>query len=176
MSTKNDELVERYLEAKRALFDKKYGFLNEMQRKSVFTVKGPLLVLAGAGTGKTTLLVNRIAYILKYGDAYFSSLVPSDISEDEVIKTENLLKEDETDDEVLSRFTVDNCAPWQILAITFTNKAANEMKTRLQKNPQTIYGAARSTRCAFEYCAQTAKARDFRNRSRYTIPTIRKSL
>lgn len=133
MSTKNDELVERYLEAKRALFDKKYGFLNEMQRKSVFTVKGPLLVLAGAGTGKTTLLVNRIAYILKYGDAYFSSLVPSDISEDEVIKTENLLKEDETDDEVLSRFTVDNCAPWQILAITFTNKAANEMKTRLQK-------------------------------------------
>ena len=122
MSTKNDELVERYLEAKRALFDKKYGFLNEMQRKSVFTVKGPLLVLAGAGTGKTTLLVNRIAYILKYGDAYFSSLVPSDISEDEVIKTENLLKEDETDDEVLSRFAVDNCAPWQILAITLQTK------------------------------------------------------
>jgi DNA helicase-2/ATP-dependent DNA helicase PcrA len=65
-----NELALRYLAAKRALFEKKYSFLNEMQRKSVFTVNGPLLVIAGAGTGKTTLLVNRISYILKYGNAY----------------------------------------------------------------------------------------------------------
>ena len=64
MSNEVRGLSARYLDAKKALFEKKYGFLNEMQRKAVFTVNGPLLVLAGAGTGKTTLLVNRISIIL----------------------------------------------------------------------------------------------------------------
>ena len=126
-------LAQRYLNAKRALFEKKYAFLNEMQRKAVFTVEGPLLVLAGAGTGKTTLLVNRIAYLLKYGNAYFSELVPYSISESEVEELEALAKEDEVSEEVLLRFKVNVPAPWQILSITFTNKAANEMKTRLER-------------------------------------------
>jgi putative ATP-dependent DNA helicase pcrA len=124
----------RYLAAKRALFDRKYGFLNEEQRKAVYTVEGPLLVLAGAGTGKTTLLVNRIAYILKYGNAYQSDMVPASADEDSVKELEAAVTScDDADlDMLLDSFSMADTAPWNILAITFTNKAAGEMNARLE--------------------------------------------
>ena len=132
-----DALKARYLKAKKALFDRKYGFLNERQREAVFTVNGPLLVLAGAGTGKTTLLVNRIAYILKYGNAYFSDDIPASVDEETVTELEQAMSASDEDlDMLLDSFAPkmgERVAPWNILAITFTNKAANEMKTRLQK-------------------------------------------
>lgn len=127
-------LKSRYLAAKRALFDRKYGFLNEKQREAVYTVNGPLLVLAGAGTGKTTLLVNRIAYILQYGNAYFSDMVPDMMNESSVKELESAIScESDALDRILESFSVSDAAPWNILSITFTNKAANEMKSRLEK-------------------------------------------
>lgn len=132
----NKTLAERYLAAKRALFDQKYAFLNERQREAVYTTKGPLLVLAGAGTGKTTLLVNRIAYILKYGNAYFSEDLPVGLSEENIAEMENAKSLSAEDlDMYLESFAdkSEYIAPWNVLAITFTNKAANEMKTRLEK-------------------------------------------
>ena len=74
------ELRERYIKVKRALFDKAYGTLNDAQRSAVFSVNGPLLVLAGAGSGKTTVLVKRIAFIIKYGNAYYSEKIPESLS------------------------------------------------------------------------------------------------
>lgn len=132
--TESTSLEARYLNAKRALLNKKYAYLNDMQRQAVFTIDKPLLVLAGAGTGKTTLLVSRIAYILEYGNSYFSNYVPYSLSEENVLEYEKAVEtaNDEELNMVLQNFKADTCMPWNVLAITFTNKAANEMKTRLE--------------------------------------------
>ena len=128
-------LKNRYLKARAALFDKVYRQrLNPEQCRAVFTTRGPVLVLAGAGSGKTTVLVNRIAYIIKYGNAYFADASDSDISEDQVSALEDAvnLPIDEIT-AILPDFICEPCPPWQVLAITFTNKAANEIKNRLRQ-------------------------------------------
>ena len=125
-------LHDRYLKAKRALFEKAYSELNAEQRKAVFTVDGPLLILAGAGSGKTSVLVKRIAFIIKYGNAYASEYVPFDIAEPDVARLEsaiNLTKEEIIP--LLNQFAQNPCAPWRMLAITFTNKAAGEIRSRI---------------------------------------------
>lgn len=130
--TLENNLGERYLRAKRKLFEKYYASLNDEQREAVFTANGPLLVLAGAGSGKTTVLVQRIVFLIKYGNAYYSEYVPSGITEAEVASLERALDADrETVEQILPEFISSPCAPWQMLAITFTNKAAREIKTRL---------------------------------------------
>ncbi|MBS7263720.1 MAG: UvrD-helicase domain-containing protein [Eubacteriales bacterium] len=128
------DIKTEYLKAKRALFDKKYAFLNEKQREAVFTVDGPLLVLAGAGTGKTTVLTERIGFILKYGNAYYSETVPVGADEQSIKELRDALDYTEEElDTVLDSLRGRTPNPWNVIAITFTNKAAGEMKTRLGK-------------------------------------------
>ncbi|MBQ9514914.1 MAG: UvrD-helicase domain-containing protein, partial [Ruminococcus sp.] len=90
----------------------RFGKMNPMQQKAVFHTEGPLLILAGAGSGKTTVLVNRIAYIMQAGLAQ----------------------------------------PWQILAITFTNKAAGELKERIEavggEGAEEVWAATFHSTCA----------------------------
>ena len=127
------QLGARYLRAKRKLFDIYYSELNAPQREAVFTANGSLLVLAGAGSGKTTVLVKRIVFLVKYGNAYYSDYVPHNLNEEKVAQLERavLSAPKETIEQILPEFISAPCAPWQMLAITFTNKAANEIKSRL---------------------------------------------
>ncbi len=123
---------ERYIELRDRLFNKYYSNLNEKQREAVCTTKGPLLVLAGAGSGKTTVLVRRITHILKYGMACECNELPSglpEIFEKLCLDVENATQEELG--EFLQFFAVSPCPPWGVLAITFTNKAAKEIKDRL---------------------------------------------
>ncbi|MBQ0102422.1 MAG: UvrD-helicase domain-containing protein [Firmicutes bacterium] len=122
----------RFHNAKRKLFDKLYDHLNERQREAVFSVNGPLLVLAGAGTGKTTVLVDRISHIIKYGNAYYDETPVEGMTDAEISAMESAVSL--PDDEIaaiLGDFVTSPCPPWNILCFTFTNKAANEMKERL---------------------------------------------
>ena len=131
------DLKQRYITVKKKIFDKAYSFLNDKQREAVFSTEGPLLVLAGAGSGKTTVLVQRISYIVKYGNAYFSQEVPeSMLFEPYIEKLEKIADTPDVSRTVLENamatFVTNPAFPYQILAITFTNKAANEIKQRLE--------------------------------------------
>ena len=118
-----------FINLRRSVIEKEFSNMNNMQLRAVTTVKGPLLVLAGAGSGKTTVLVNRIAYLIKYGDAYNSDYVPSFFEEDISAASDYLSGKSEISD--FWNMSVNPAKPWEILAITFTNKAAGELKERI---------------------------------------------
>ena len=111
---------------------KEFERMNNMQLKAVLSVDGPLLILAGAGSGKTTVLVNRIANIMKYGSAYNSNEFESYIDNDTLsLMTEYYNGNTSVYSHIKNVLSVDAPKPWEILAFTFTNKAANELKDRL---------------------------------------------
>ena len=129
----NDELDSRFLTARRNYIASRFAFLNDMQREAVLTTEGPLLLLAGAGSGKTTVLINRIANILRYGRASDGQEIPEEIQDEDVYFLENFPAEPtEKQLEHADRLcTLEPTKPWNVIAITFTNKAAGELKERL---------------------------------------------
>ena len=125
-------LKDEFLELRRRIIEKDFERMNDRQQEAIYAVNGPLLLLAGAGSGKTTVLVNRIANLIKYGNAYNSDYSEFEPSESDVQLMKRYLDDPTTDlFDVYDLLSVNAPAPWEILAITFTNKAASELKSRL---------------------------------------------
>lgn len=128
-----EEMNVRFVRARRAYIESQFSNLNSMQRQAVLTTEGPLLLLAGAGSGKTTVLIHRIANLLRFGRGSDSTEVPAYVTEDDVVFLETLcppLTEDARS-RAERLCTLESVAPWNIIAVTFTNKAADELKQRL---------------------------------------------
>ena len=128
-----EQLEARFLAARQKYIASQFQQLNEMQRSAVLTTEGPLLLLAGAGSGKTTVLINRIANLMRYGRGSDCSEIPVDLTEEDVAFLEGVDENSPEEDCCLADrlCAVDPAVPWSIIAITFTNKAANEIKDRL---------------------------------------------
>ena len=124
----NDLMRKRYIEARKAVIAADFARLNPMQQEAVLKTEGPLLILAGAGSGKTTVLINRIANLLRYGRGSDSDVIPPDATEEDLAVLEAGPSE-----EARRLAALDPVEPWRIIAITFTNKAADELKARLGK-------------------------------------------
>ena len=127
-----DDFRNDYIKTRREVIARNFPNLNERQREAVMATEGPLLILAGAGSGKTTVLINRVANLMKYGMASDCDLLPPDADEEKLAVMRAYLGGDlslkQAAEEAAAYEPVE---PWRILAITFTNKAAGELKDRL---------------------------------------------
>ena len=130
------DLERDFLQYKRQLIRMSFGRMNQPQFEAVTHIHGPLLILAGAGSGKTTVLVNRIANMIRYGDSYTDQTVPYTVSQEDVDFLRSCLGRPgalspEEQEQLEALIGHNRVKPWNILAITFTNKAAGELKERL---------------------------------------------
>ena len=131
-----EEKQQRFAALRRELIAREFSNLNPRQLEGVLTTEGPLLLLAGAGSGKTTVLIHRIANLLRYGRGSDTQDVPETVTEGDLEFLEAYAKESQPAEAMHSRAqalcALDPAMPWQVIAITFTNKAAGELKARLE--------------------------------------------
>ncbi len=132
-ATMTEDFQQRYLNARSNYIRSQFANLNDMQQQAVLTTEGPLLLLAGAGSGKTTVLIHRIANLIRFGCGSDSREIPDIVTEEDVEFLESLDRNATEMEQNRADFlcSVRPVAPWNVIAITFTNKAANELKARL---------------------------------------------
>ncbi|MBQ3067786.1 MAG: UvrD-helicase domain-containing protein [Oscillospiraceae bacterium] len=122
----------KYNELKKRLINTLFANMNAQQQEAIGTLTGPLLILAGAGSGKTTVIVHRIVNMLNHG-IDFSFKMPSFVTEELMQQIENEIKAKTLDLSQYNGVFGHKIKPWHILAITFTNKASKELKERIEK-------------------------------------------
>ena len=129
-----ENFEQRYAAARRAVIARRYRHLNPRQQEAVLATEGPLLLLAGAGSGKTTVLINRVDNLLTFGRGSDSPEVPEWAGEEDLAFLEAFPAEPAPEDWMRARrlCALEPAAPWTVIAITFTNKAAGELKDRLE--------------------------------------------
>jgi DNA helicase-2/ATP-dependent DNA helicase PcrA len=180
------DFTQRYIKARRDFIEASFSHLNPVQREAVLATEGPLLLLAGAGSGKTSVLINRIENLIRFGKGSDSDYVPYGATESDIELFQKAMNSsanviggdaiggdaiggdgnsvdavgvdavgvdvigvdviggdgvgansiDEESDlyiKAAALAVVEPVEPWRIIAITFTNKAADELKSRLGK-------------------------------------------
>lgn len=126
-------LTNEFCELRKQYIDAKFMTMNPMQKKAIYNVDGPVLVLAGAGSGKTTTIIGRIVYMVMFGHAYYSTETTFPVTENDIKELKSVLAGTGSISEHLkSMLQVKPVSPQNIMAVTFTNKAAGEMKKRLE--------------------------------------------
>lgn len=126
-------LTNEFCELRKQYIDAKFMTMNPMQKKAIYNVDGPVLVLAGAGSGKTTTIIGRIVYMVMFGHAYYSTETTFPITENDIKELKSVLAGTGSISEHLkSMLQAKPISPQNIMAVTFTNKAAGEMKKRLE--------------------------------------------
>ena len=132
MLTPEQEL--EFCRLRREAIAQEHRDLNPEQRKAVLATEGPLLLLAGAGSGKTTVLIHRVANLIRYGRGSDCLEVPEWVTEDDLAFLEDYAAHPTREGRLRAGrlCAVEPAAPWTIIAITFTNKAAGELKDRLE--------------------------------------------
>lgn len=126
-------LTNEFCELRKQYIDAKFMTMNPMQKKAIYNVDGPVLVLAGAGSGKTTTIIGRIVYMVMFGHAYYSTETTFPVTEGDIKELKSALSGTGSISEHLkSMLQVKPVSPQNIMAVTFTNKAAGEMKKRLE--------------------------------------------
>ena len=78
------EIKQQLLDLRKQLIARDFARMNSEQQRAVFAVEGPVLILAGAGSGKTTVLINRVGNLIQYGNAYHSERLPFDVTASDV--------------------------------------------------------------------------------------------
>ena len=126
------DITAEYLALRDQYIEARFTRLNPVQRQAVFATEGPLLILAGAGSGKTTVLVNRIANIIRFGSAHGSRELPRPVTQTDLDELRSAVASGRDLPRETAYLAVRPARPWNVLAITFTNKAAGELKERLR--------------------------------------------
>lgn len=124
-----------FCRARRLAIALNHQTLNAQQQEAVLATEGPLLLLAGAGSGKTTVLIHRVANLMRYGRGSDSQEVPQWVTEDDLIFLQAYVAHPDPAQTLRADrlCALDPAPPWTIIAITFTNKAAGELKERLEQ-------------------------------------------
>ena len=133
MLTSEQEL--EFCRLRREVIALDYPNLNPEQRRAVLATEGPLLLLAGAGSGKTTVLIHRVANLIRYGRGSDCLEAPEWATEDDLAFLRDYAAHPDKEKRLQADrlCALDPAAPWTIIAITFTNKAAGELKARLER-------------------------------------------